>query len=252
MPLVIPRRGLIRRPKGVLTYPGTKPGFDPSHPAANGIFPGYGFSWVGNGANQAGIALLTGGLPSTIRAGTSNSIDSVIGPCTTITGTGQGIQFPASTATSLNNAVTMGVIFLLPSLPAGTTDVFYTSNSSTSGWSYRFAVSGGIIFAQGATTYTWSNPLSGTGRFFMAVSMIPNGAIKAVVVSLDNGKLQTFSSTSTTTTSTSNGTYVMGTASTPSNSRPMSFAAVCHSPVALSSEHLTRWAADPWSFWYPR
>lgn len=237
MPLILPSQRLIR--PNPLAYPaGATPGIDLSHPAANKLV-------VSALAQGRSFVNLASGVPLTVSGiGASSVTDGAIGRATYFS----GVQ---TCSIAGPNTVTQNKTFaaiLRPIAPgagyAGIVNIYDGSGDE-----------GLYLHNNGVVCYASSdnNPamfLANNVPYFIAVSCSGSN-FYYVVRNLNTGAVQT-------ATITGSGPFV----------RPDSFiyvgedgvnnasqsyvAAAAYSNSALSLPQLLQWAADPWSFWYPR
>ncbi len=235
------RRGIIRPPRGPFSYPGTKPGFDQSHPAAaQCLFSGV----AADGPNV--INLLTG------RQGTKTGAT----PVNKTLISGRGIDFSGGNdnvnfafPTTTFSVATMAAIFTLTGSSANAALVFATNAANSYGIQIGAsnATIQAVIGATAATVVT--SPVSGV-PYFVVVSN--NGSpFNAVAVRLDNGILTT-AATTTASPSAGDGSLYVGNRGTATRQLFGAVHALSFSNCLLTPTQLRQWAADPWSFWYPK
>ena len=247
-----PARALIV-PRNPLTFPGRAPGFNPSHPAAKGILPGFGFSGVASGANF--INLLTGApLTPAVAVDISAKIFGSIGPAVVFNNNDSVVE-------SLGNAVknplscTMAVVFICNTL-ANTSLLLSTMNSGGGG-------NGGYIFfidtnnkincsIPGGTNITSAAAITNNIPYF-ALGSSNSGATNIVIKRIDNGEFfSTVGGGLTPQTVTFNGSYsIGGWQGTSGFQSRSSLAAAMWAPSYLTMPQCLAWAAAPWDFWYP-
>ena len=238
--LAVARRKLIR--PNLFAYPGTRAGFDPSHPMAQQCV----FSVVASGANAT---LLNTGAIGTPGGTVGAAVYSNMGPVATLTTLTSGISFSGqSTAVTLN--FTIGGIFYFATL--STTNIVSTGITNSTGVNLSPNVSnqlGAVYIGVNRITSTFV-PTTNV-PYFVAVSRNQSTA-NFVVVNLNTGQIAYAASVGggTGTPAAPSGTFSLGydTAFSPSQG---GYAAAMFSPVYSSLQQLALWASAPWAFWYP-
>lgn len=226
-------RTLLKRPNP-LAYPGTAPGFDPTHVASKLCR-----------LSVAGVSnLLLGTPPSTLTA--STKVDAILGPVTVYTGT-QVASYAGLTDSS--SALTYGMICLSNS--PNNVAIAQTGGGTAS--MVLIFVAGNVIKLGFVNTGNTSTGLIvPTNPFFVATST--NGTtLNTVTVDLVTGAIQSSSVADGGNIGSGNGgnTYSLG-----SDWNGASF--VGHIAAAMANvrymplAQLLQWAQDPWSFWYPQ
>jgi hypothetical protein len=234
-----------------LGIPGRRPGFDPSHPAAQNIR----YSGVANGANF--ISLLNGkpGTPSI----SGSVLDGQIGPAATIaTTTGGGNNITVAGGGSAPSVATIACIFKFNGTSAGNYQGLLGTFASGFGWwiGIENAVQNITVSSGGTSSTTAFTPVLSVGvPYFVAVSSSLTGG-NLVVVNLATGAIQSQTVTYGSSLSAAGGEapYVLGTTFTfaAANGLDGSMAAAMYSAQFMSLSQLQQWAQDPWAFWYPR
>ena len=236
-------------PRNPLVYPaGRGPRFDSAHPAARGISGIHGFSAVATSDGMVNLVTGSGGTP-TLTGGaffsTTRYGPALIWPTST---TGQSVKFAGTL--SHDTAMTLGFIGTL---------------TSTSGWLIStdgVGAEGGQLRPSSTTALDFTMPAvasvnSGTmsvpsgDPLFVVASKGPS-SINFLCLDLQTGKVTTsaVASVQIPNAPTTAG-MVVGSAGVTGS--PSGFcAAAMFSPIYLSMQLLLAWAADPWSFWYPR
>jgi hypothetical protein len=248
-PFILPRSNFLAYPAGVA------PGFDPTHVAANncrfsGItVPGNYFSLFSGKAGQ---------LPAQPLA--NIGIDGYIGcfaQCSQLGG-GQGVVFSGFPATD-DKLVTFGAICIqtdtsaqraiIRNANAGTTGSFLSMPNSVGGFLCIRASTPNITLTSNIT------PIANVPYFVGASANWNTGAANFVLLRLDTGSILTSSITGSSGDPTAGdgqysvGDYSSGGTSSPSHAK---IAAAMYANQFMSSAQLLQWAANPWSFWYPR
>jgi hypothetical protein len=235
-----------------LAYPaGRAPGFDPSHPAmarANGRCRLSVF------ASGASFINLLNGAPGTVTGAINSSvIDGALGPATAFTNSGTGIiTYP--TPTGVNDTMqTIAVLVRFTTLtvnyqtivsgPSGA--VLFTLNpSNLLGLYFNFA----SAFVSSGLTPVVNVP-------YLAIASYNTGNTTAnfLLLNLKTGQIQTATvSSASVSTVASSGTYGLGSTGNANQGLGGNLAVGTIIPNYLSPQELAVWAADPWSFWYPK
>jgi hypothetical protein len=242
MPLIQPRRGLIRRPRGPFAFPGTNPGFDPAHMASFGLWA----SAIAQGANFFNPA--TGAVSTLTGSPTAKVL--MVGPALSMSGTQRGAFIVPSGAPS---AVTIAAMFFWNGTNAASQDISGNNSLPTGGSGTDIALtSAGIpqIRFNGGTSVSTIPALTANSPYFFAASG-NQVSFNITVCRLDTGQM--FSqSLATGAYASGNGTFCVGNIG--DGTRPVNgaLAAAMMSTALLSQQKLAQWAADPWGFWYPR
>lgn len=251
MALALARRGLRRRPRGPYAFPGTNPAFDPAHPLSAGCR----FSGV---AHSGGFVNLLSGRAGTKVNGPSNVIDGALGQAINSVSSTDGYNFSGQPTTN-DTSVTFGGFFRWT---ASGTSILLQSSSGVSGIAFGPITTGNQLcfFFDGGTGNPISTPLVsfavGT-PYFVAMSCYNAGGgnfnSSAVCVDLLTGK--TYSGNNTTASTgpvAPNGTCMVANGNGGFRSARGNVPAVMFNAVYTPLQGLLKWAADPWSFWYPR
>jgi hypothetical protein len=247
MPLIPVRNKLI--------YPaGATPGFDPTHPAAQGIVSGHGFAGV---ASNNGFANLVNGARGTLNTSPTSGIIGAIGPGLLCDSGNKSATFAGNLAANDTAFTVAGIVqhtsiggnFYLLSNTGTTGKGFYFGHSSSSQISFTFNGGGSTLGTPGLA-YAANTP------YFIAASAIQSGAnyiFHSAIKNLLTGAITTTATTQVSTgpAAASDGTYMVG--NTPSGFQSLHgyIAAAMFAPSFLTRQQLLRWAEDPWSFWYP-
>lgn len=228
-----------------LAFPNRRPRFDPAHPASNNLR----FSCVSADGNF--INLATGQPASPTGSMPSKMYGSIGGAtvCNSNYATVSGLP------TASEAAITLAAIFVSDGTPTNYGTIVGSSSSTDS---YGCALMCANTNQFNARLFGTDNYFGGTGLLvaggpvFVAVSVnLTTLEMNWVACRLDNGLI--FSKTSTANSGTQNpasGTGIVGGGDY--NFATGSIAAVASSGAFLSMSQLLQWAADPWSFWYPR
>jgi hypothetical protein len=243
-----------------LAFPGTMPGFDPTHPASAGVPQSSVVCQSNNFVN-----LLTGapGIISGTASGAVPICDSLIGPAIRFDGTNVAlISTPrASSNVGVTNYFTAAAIVKMLPFNDQTSYIVATYMGGTGGFGFGlfsgdFSVS---IFVNGGSSVVISPALTAGHKYFMAVSVA--GAVPSancVIRDLSSGTIFTSSTgLAGTTTGTDSNTAVQY-GNRDSLARGFDNGAIAagmltySQPSQLSIPQLLQWSQDPWSFWYPQ
>jgi len=231
-----------------LIYPaGFAPGFDPSHPAAVGIGKSRGLSAIAATGNF--INLLTG-IPAVPLHGDSTVTIREIGPTANIPASGDNGSWAGNSTVNATSA-TMAAIWF----PLDTTGFNTLVSNSTTGVGTQLIASqagNGTVALNNWGNTNWGATPSyvANAPHFVAISGNPS-ASAGVTINLQTG-LVNVSTGSSGTPTVGNGTYTSGSVANGGSTTQLYLAATMWSPSYTSLEDLLKWAADPWSFWYPR
>lgn len=245
MPLIQPKRGLVRRPRGSLAFPGTAPDVDPNY--------GLVFSAIPLGANF--ISLLQGGKTGVVTAPS-------VTPVAATTVQGPVVRFPANASDTLSRITVSGNVTtnfpsftscVIINFTAFASNQFVFGNDSSGAGVHIFADGTGILklsYWGGATISSGLTLVAGV-PYFIAVSA--NGTTKAdfLVRRLDTGGILTASGAGGTPTAP-NGTFTIGNAPGGGGTSNASISAVAFSGAYNAPAMVRKWASDPWGLWYPR
>lgn len=242
MPKNLPRGSVIGAVRGPYAYPGTKAGFDPSHPLSAGCR----FSGVVRGS---GFISLVSGKAGTTASAPSSKMDPNIGSSLVFSGTNE-VDFTGQSTTN-DTQFTIAALAYLNSTGA-TATLFNSDNTSSAGCSLGCNSAGlfGAVYT-GVNRISSSTTLSTGVPYFLIGSRI-QAIGNFAVVNLKTGQtfLSTTSGGSGTPTAPS-GTYEIGNAAT-GQTWTGGIAAVMFSNQYRSLPDLAKIASDPFSFWYPR
>jgi len=232
---------------GLAVPQGIPAGFDPKHPASSGISPNNGISVVATGSNYRN---LTGGKSGTVTVAPVTAIHGNLGLTTAHSALTDQISFSGNPVVA-PSGTTMGAIFICSSFLNGNN--YFVASSLGGG-----ANDGVAINITSAGNFNYSYPfiaanasgliLSVNIPYFVAASGDASN-VDFVVTDLRTGIIKKATIAAGGTAQASDGTYYIG--GLPSNSYPAKIAAAMYAPARLGLAELSRWAADPWSFWYP-
>jgi hypothetical protein len=221
-----------------------RPGFNPEHVAvANGGACYLSAVATGAGTGTGTFINLLNGKRGTLGSTPAATIDGVIGPAVNYTVNNQFSRFTGTIATTAN--ITFALICRL-SLNTG--PVFNTT-SGAGGYRITFSGNSFAIYDNASTTLASQVTASTNIPYFSIVSYNGTTAFFAQV-SLITGQIQATSSTGALSPSAGNGS--LNIAWDGGDTPGMAIAAVAYFPQSLSPSEILQWAADPWSFWYPR
>jgi hypothetical protein len=224
-----------------LGYPGTEPGFDAGHIAAQGLpFSSHvaGGSYVIDlfRAGKKGAASTSGTFP----VGMFNSIPYLKSPSS---------SDYLSYTNSINitpGTVTTAVIAFVTSSTSGT---IYGDNGPWQGIGLSF---GNLTVIRNNVSTGVFTPDVNTPYFFAASMSVAANTSNWVAVNLLNGNLQTGSTTCAGMGATSNGTLIVGNGSQALVNGGFCAGMYTANGPLLSIAQLRDWAADPWSYWFPK
>jgi len=226
-----------------LDFPqGNAPGFDPSHPAAQGISGVHGFSGVATGN---GFANLITGKAGTYSLGANGSfINGIIGPALnwSVAAQPQYISFPGTTIN--DTKVTLATIGLCTG--GGAVGVATDFNGG-GGWVLTY----GSLLAPNAGNSASGLTLPTGVPFFLVASQLSAAAVNFVFVNLATGARQT-STVAGQTPLAPTATQLIGSDSTGTGTTMAGYiSATMWAPVGLTLTQLVQWSQNPWGFWYP-
>src|SRR5665647_153897 len=232
-----------------LAYPaGVAPGFDPAHPASNGIF----FSGVATGKNFRNI--LTGG--NSVNVGSPTAFNGAFGPMAAsanFTNAGNDFAYPST----VWNTQTLAAILVCDSVSlAAVRTILATSETAGTGFRLTCSSAAVPIATANSVSITPSLPamIAGVPYFYaMSVKLGATGTPwNAVLTNMGTGQVYNSTGTSTINPAGAAGPnfQINGTASA-NTALFGKIAAAMHNTNIMSMADLLRWAQDPWSFWYP-
>lgn len=230
-------------PSGPLEFPvGVQPGIDPDHIAlSRGGDPLISAVKVGNGF----LNLVTGDYSV---AGGKDKILGRAGPVRDYTGTGADSFVNALPTTPTPTALTQAVIVTVTPFAAANKVYAVAASAGTQFYIAEINTSGGVFgsFVVGNLgLFSW-NPIVGHTYFF-AIAGDSAGTVIAVATDMTTGQI--FQGTPVATGGNFagfSGNYTVG-----GNASDYISAATLISRK-LTQFELNTWAADPWSFWYPK
>jgi hypothetical protein len=247
MPLILPQRKLIARPGGPFAFPGTQPGFNPSHPAAakplfSGVSMGGNFINLGIGAG--------GGARGTIVGSPTPKILPSIGLATLFVASAS-VQF-SFPATNFTNYTIAAIVNWLGTNAASQDIAGNDTSSGGVGTDLGLSSTGVVSVRLNAVSVASTLPaLVANASYLIAASGTSASGANMMYARLDTGQIfSQFVSSGTSTTA--NGTLTIGNVGDASRFFNGSIATAMYSNSFLSLAQLTQWAADPWSFWYPK
>lgn len=237
---------MLRVDPASLAFPaGVAPGFDPTHIAA----PGIRFS--GAAIPAGGFVSLLNGKPGANASSPTAAIDSGLGPATNYpAGTFAVTSFSGNPAVT-DASLTMAAIVKFTAVNTAAFQYIISGGAGGTGNALALNTTGALLFVRfgGSSTTSILSPIAGVPYFIVASN---NGATGTnfVIARLDNGSVLTDTKGSAANLA-SNGTYNIG--ESPSGDSPTRglIAAAMISAQYISMQALQRFAADPWSFWYP-
>lgn len=226
-----------------LVYPaGRNPGFDPTHPAAASIK--CGGSFVPAGGNL--VNLLNGASCIASTTLPTQAVLGPIGPCLNFNAN-VGCQPVGPNISITPSSWTIAAICQLISYTTGNHMVASQTGLGRS-----------LKAASGAGGWEWNN--SGSGLLgitpvinvplFIAASGGNSGTVNMVQLNLKTGIITKGTASAS---SYSSGQMFIGNISLTGGDQLLGYiAAVMFSESLVLLQELLAWAADPWSFWYPR
>lgn len=232
-----------------LSFPaGATPGFDQTHPCAQTMVAGHGFSGV---ATPAGFMSLLSGRAGVLTGGILGATLGNLGPVTDFSSSTSTATFPGQ-STKVDTVGTMAAIFQFNSLTGGTTALTYSSTTITAGMGLCLLTGSSFlsIIAGGATNATSTIAVASSVPYF-AIASTSTASSNFLLMRLDNGKIVTNSQgPAIPTANNPSGSYQVGNAV---SGRPTvgKIAACAFSFTSLSPQQMLVWAQKPWAFWYP-
>jgi hypothetical protein len=233
-----------------LVYPaGRTAGFNPYHPAVRGMVRFCGVA--GTGGTFYNLTPFRVGT----KVGTTlptTTIDGIIGPCyTSVAASAAEAEF-AFTGTFSETTITMAAIFFQTSA-TGAQFLISTNGGSTNTGVHLNLSSGNFTFTIPGVNDFFSGFVGTIGhQYFYAASLVSTTLINHVIVDLSTGKVSAITTTAGTPGAAVNQIIGIGN-DISANAGPFvgGIAAAMYGAYSLSMNELLRWAADPWSFWYP-
>lgn len=235
-------------------FPNRNPGFNPSHPAAS---PLQNLSLIfSNAGFPHPIRLDRSGPRATPGSTAATSVmDGVIGPATSFAAASTIYSYTSgfNTTTTAQRPHTIAAIFRTPtSFPSNQTFIF-SAITSTSTLVSNFGYNSGATaatFSGFNFTYTFTT----NTPYFMIGSggSVTNSAV-IIILNLNTQSIVRSGAGSCTASTSAIATIgIGGDIRTPTQTLNPTVAAIMWSlNTDLDSRQLTRWAADPWIFWYP-
>ena len=243
MTLFLPKKHLARQ-SSPFAYPGDQASYNQKHPVGGGArFSAVAF----NGAN---FVNLLNAKPGSGVGSISGVTRSDIGPAVNFTsGATDKVQFSGQSTTT-DADCTIGVICKFTTI--GSFQYLFSAGSGGSGTAFA----GNNFIPQlvqfgGSTIGTAQDHIVAGVPMFLAVSKTGTSVANFISVNLLTGKTL-FEVVATPGASTGvNGTYNVGSAPNGGSPAIGDIAALMFSSRYHPLGVLQRWAADPWSFWYP-
>lgn len=233
----------LRNPNPFVYPASTSPGFDAKHPASlNCKFSGI--------ASNADIINLFTGSAGTIAGAPAASIGGNLGPGVSYTGSTDESVF--SFPTTAFTAWTFGAIVKVTSFLSSGAMVMITNNNAANAEGMFFAITTGTFSVwSGSTSISSTFIPSLNVPYFCAASFSSAAPVDFVLTNLNTGQIRSATiANSTAVTVGSGGLYIGNRGTTRPLNGLLAAAMLSNSRVPLNS--LLMWAADPWSFWYPR
>lgn len=239
-------------PRNKLVWPGGRAEINRAHPAYT---PHLRYAGVPLGNNFVNLV-------NAKTATVSGSPAAQISPLQ-----GSGVYFPSGaglTAPGIIDTPAIGVTMAAIVTPLDNSvsfgGVFYTGNGASASNDYGLTVSGGVfkLYNHGNVQTLTGFPSYTVGRpYFVAMCEVAtaSGTLPCwwgVMVDLSNGEVWIGNTTGTNsiTTPTAATFYVGGQGASHASLALVS--AVMYSADPMTLNDMLGWAADPWSFWYPR
>jgi len=241
------RKLILRR--GGLSYPGSPPGFNESHPAASTMVPGIGFSAIAVGDNT--INLLTG-QPFTPTAVTTKTL-GFLGPAAGfLTAGSSGCAINGQKVFNLN-AFTTGAIVQFSAVNTATFQTMVSMNNGGGQSPGMYVDSIGFLCFYTDTETSSNLALAANIPYFIAGSYLPGGVGNFVLLNLNTGTLVTASvAAGSATVVATTATQQVGQNIAGSNQATNGYIArAMWSNTFLSLPQLIAWAGNPWEFWHP-
>lgn len=240
-------RLLLKRPSP-FAFPGSLPGFDPSHPASKGCLfsgipaPDGGFSnlLTGAGGTKSGTPTLamTGYGPALKSVGNTDN-DNFPYPA---------VAWPAQTMAVIVRFDTLGAsVQVIQATAAGGSSGFYIANAGT-GSSSQWAIVVGVTFV---IISGLPAPIAGA-TYFVVVSVQSATNYNIVVRRLDNGQVWAVTATTALSFIAGDTTLYIGNRGTNARQTLGAIMATMHNINYMTLPQMVQWAQDPWSFWYPQ
>jgi hypothetical protein len=235
---------IARPPFNPLAFPaGRAPRFDPTHPASRGIWKFKGLSAVAQGGSFVDL------LGSSAPAATGSPALALLG------GLGPAVSFPSTANYRYNTqitgltatAITYGVIGVYQTVGSGQQMMLANGTSQN-----MFGInSSNLTFYNGSFNSAVFTPAANAPYFF-AMSALASTVVNFVALNLASGKLFSASVANANTIASTTTFVTIGNNSTLAGMQGAIAAVAYAYNVYLSLALLLAWAADPWSFWYPR
>jgi hypothetical protein len=257
MAAILAKRGIVRVPTNPLAYPcGIKPGVNPNHVAAgtkilySGVASGSGF-----------VSLLNGsiGAPSTNNQPTAGSAGG-LGPALRFPQIGADSAYGVTGDTSDILTFTMAGIAQISATTGLSLTLFHNAQTTSGNIGIVLQVTSGGFFnlanLGSAGVVSTITPALNAPYLLAASNSASGNVCNMIAVNLLTGKTDTYSSAGITTDNPPSGAgFTIGNRSTPTtgaNTWSGLVAAIAFTNKYMSLPLMRTWAADPWSFWYPR
>lgn len=239
----------ILNTKNKLAYPGTLPGFDPTHPCVIGAeMPFSALAMAGTFIELSGNRA-----SSASGAPTSFGIEGTVGPSATYQSSAL-TQFATQFPGVVWSVGTLAAIFLTGS--AVGSGGYGAIVGQTNGNSFLLANWSGngkleIAQPQGGTDTNSGLAVSANTPYFAAASY-NSSIVNFVLVNLQTGQIESSSvALATTWNAGTSGFVYIGNDPNANTSLGGSISAIAVMNGFLPLQSLQEWAQDPWSFWYP-
>lgn len=244
MPLILPRANPLAYPAGVA------PGFDSTHVAAQSAR----FS-VPNFVSGMVLLNFCGPTGTKTKFGTVPAVlDSGIGPTAQFTGAGVHTRLTIAGQPAVVDTNQTIAAIIVPQSFAGNGGGIVSTTSATQGACLEITSTGALKWGWlGSSSVTSTIVLSLNVPYFVAASVSAANNVNFIAVNLFTGAVQTQATTiGAGAASTPNGTYTLGMQPGGNIDYAGLTAACMVNTSFMPMAALRQWAADPWSFWYPR
>ena len=237
-------RSLLRQ-YNPLAFPGTVPGFDPSHIAA----PKTNFSWAADGT-FGGINLLKPTPAVVSGSGMTAGVDGRLGATTNFTSAGE-LKWTYTGPLPANDLPITFACIVSASLSGNAVAVSDGNANANLGNELRIGSLGQLLIASSGGISTPNSFINANTPYFIAASCNSAATLaNFVALNLTNGVLSTSAASGTFTPATSDGTAWIGSGGGFLRGT-YNMAAAMFAQTYMPLTQLVQWASDPWSFWYP-